>query len=128
MQQKMEDFVKKFEERMADIEDKQDGDDENNKDKFTELEDKLEKLQVRMTEQQDRYEENIRELRHQLEMANIKQNEFQQKIDLLEETLEKSLQQQESFRAESSGQLHKDAEVEVLIEKIQRQSGRFFLL
>ena len=125
MEQKLEDFVKKLEDRMADIEDKQDGDDENNKEKFSELEDKLEKLQVRMTEQQDSYEENIRELRHQLEVATIKQNEFRQKIDLLEETLEKSLQQQESFRAESSRQLHNDADVEVLIEKIHQQSGSF---
>ena len=100
---------------MADIEDKQDGDDENNKEKFTELEDKLEKLQVRMTDQQDRYEENIKELRHQLELANIKQNEFLQKIDHLEETLEKSLKQQESFRAESSRQLHNDADIEVSV-------------
>ena len=90
LEMKIEDFVRKFEDRMADIEDKQDGDDENNKEKFTELEDKLEKLQVRMTDQQDRYEENIKELRHQLELANIKQNEFLQKIDHLEETLEKS--------------------------------------
>ena len=123
---KMEDLVKKLEDRMADIEDKQDGDEENNKEKFTELEDKLESLQVRMTEQQDRYEENIKELRHQLELANIKQNEFQQKIDHLEETLEKSLQQQESFRAESSRQLNNEADIEVLIEKIHTQSGRFY--
>ena len=125
---KIEDFVKKFEDRMADIEDKQDGDDENNKEKFTELEDKLEKLQVRMTDQQDRYEENIKELRHQLELANIKQNEFLQKIDHLEETLEKSLQQQESFRAESSRTLNNDADINQLIEKIHQQSGKTILL
>ena len=101
---------------MADIEDKQDGDEENNRERFTELEDKLESLQLRLTEEQQRYEENIKELRHQLELANIKQNEFQQKIDHLEETLEKSLQQQESLRAESSRQLHNDADIEVLIE------------
>ena len=123
---KMEDLVKKLEDRMADIEDKQDGDEENNRERFTELEDKLESLQLRMTEEQHRYEENMKELRHQLELANIKQNEFQQKIDHLEETLEKSLQQQESFRAESSRQLHNDADIEVLIEKIDQQSGRFY--
>ena len=128
MEMKMEDLVKKLEDRMADIEDKQDGDEENNKEKFTELEDKLESLQVRMTDQQDRYEENIKELRHQLELANIKQNEFQQKIDHLEETLEKSLQQQESVRAESSRQLHTEADIEVLMEKIHQQSGRFYFL
>ena len=123
---KMEDLVKKLEDRMADIEDKQDGDDENNKEKFTELEDKLESLQLRMTDEQHRYEENIKELRHQLELANIKQNEFQQKIDHLEETLEKSLQQQESFRAESSRTLNNDADIEQLIEKIHQQSGKMY--
>ena len=76
LEKKLEDFVKKMEDRMADIEDKQDGDDENNKEKFTELEDQLEKLQVRMTDQQDRYEENMRELRHQLELANVTQTVF----------------------------------------------------
>ena len=125
MEMKIEELVKKLEDRMADIEDKQDSDEDNNKERFTELEEKLENLQVRLADQQHSYEENIKELRHQLELANIKQNEFQQKIDHLEETLEKSVQQQERHRAESSRQLHTDADIEVLIEKIHQQSGRF---
>ena len=114
----MEEIVKKMEERLADIEDKQDSDYESNKGKFLELED----LHESLTSQQKNYEEDIRDLRHQLELSNIKQNELQRKIDHLEEAREISDQHEEK-REEGSGVSELVADIEVLREKVAQQSG-----
>ena len=55
---KLEEIVKKFEDRLADIEDKQDNDYENNKSKFDFLEDKIDSLNQLLEEQQKQHSRN----------------------------------------------------------------------
>ena len=72
---KFEDLVKKLEERLSDIEDKQDSDYESNKKRFADVEDKMEDLGTMFNDQQQRYEEEIKDLRFQLDEANMKPKE-----------------------------------------------------
>ena len=55
---KLEEIVKKFEDRLADIEDKQDNDYENNKSKFDFLEDKIDSLNQLLEDQQKQHSRN----------------------------------------------------------------------
>ena len=122
---KLEELVKKMEERLADMEDKQDSDYESNRRKFSELEDKVEDLNLSLSDQQKRHEEHIGELRQQLELSNSKHKELQLRVDLLEQTLEASVQHKDN-REEISGHSNLAADIEVLREKVHQQSGEKF--
>ena len=110
---------------MADIEDKQDSDYESNKEKFLDLEEKLDNLNESLANQERHYEEDIRDLRRQLEISSTKQRELQLKIDKLEEARESSGQDEEK-REEVDGVSELAAGIEVLRDKVDQQAGEDF--
>ena len=59
---KIDEIVKKFEDRLADIEDKQDSDYESNKSRFNEMEDKIDDLTNTISSQQQNYDRTIKDL------------------------------------------------------------------
>ena len=110
---------------MADIEDKQDSDYESNKEKFLDLEEKLDNLNESLANQERHYEEDIRDLRRQLEISSTKQRELQLKIDKLEEARERSGKDEEK-REEVDGVSELAAGIEVLRDKVDQQAGEDF--
>lgn len=110
---------------MADIEDKQDSDYESSKEKFLDLEEKLDNLNESLANQERHYEEDIRDLRRQLEISSTKQRELQLKIDKFEEVREKSEQDKEK-REEVDGVSELAAGIEVLRDKVDQQTGEDF--
>ena len=135
---KIEEFVKKFEDRFADIEDKvydqnisvknksffqQDNDYEGNKEKFNALEDKIEELNEELSSQKKNYEQSIEELKQQIEYSNNQRKDLESTIQTLNMSMELILNEKEKFSKEQERSLNFESDIAELKQMAHQQSG-----
>ena len=120
---KIDEIVKKFEDRLADIEDKQDSDYESNKSRFNEMEDKIDDLTNTISIQQQNYDRTIKELQRTIETSSEKQKELEKTIDQLNSKILKISSDTEKLNKEKDKTPSLESEIEELKEKVHQQSG-----
>ena len=120
---KIDEIVKKLEDRLADIEDKQDSDYEANKSRFNEMEDKIEDLTNTISSQQQNYNQTIKEFQRTIEISNERQTELEKTIDELNSKIHQMSSDMEKLNQQKEMTSSMGADIDELKEKVHQQSG-----
>ena len=124
---KIDDFVRKFEDRLADIEDKQDSDYESNKNKFANFEVKIDDLNNKLIEQEDRFKKEIESLRMIFNDSEKKHKEMQSSLENLNMLLKDLRSENKDLKSQNDRLASIESDIIELKEKTHQQSGKEIL-
>lgn len=101
----------------------QDSDYEANKEKFNNLEDKIEELNQDLSTQKEYYEKCIENLKSQIDASSNQRKELESSIKSMNEKLEILLKDKQQFSKDQERTLNIESDIAELKEMAHQQSG-----
>lgn len=101
----------------------QDSDYEANKEKFNNLEDKIEELNQDLSTQKEYYEKCIENLKSQIDASSNQRKELESTIKSMNEKLEILLKDKQQFSKDQERTLNIESDIAELKEMAHQQSG-----